>query len=1051
MPSKFVYHPPANGYPDWNNNPERFQLNRMEAHADIFPYPTAAEAAADERESSSYYRSLNGKWKFSFAENPDKRNKEFYKAGYDVSGWDEIDVPSHWQLQGYDYPQYTNVRYPWHGKEDIKPPFAPTEYNPVGAYVRTFTVPAEWAGQPVFVSFQGVESAFYVWVNGDMVGYSEDTFTPAEFDLTPYLIEGENTIAVEVYRWCDASWLEDQDFWRLSGIFRDVYLYTRPDAHIYDLTVRAGLDDNYTNGKLTVKARIVNYDGRYNGAVRVRATLTDREGKPVLAEPLVFDADLSGRQAANCRHDVEIERPHQWSAESPYLYTLVVELLDADGRLLEAVGTKTGFRRFEIKDGIMQINGKRIVFKGTNRHEFSCDTGRALGREDMIKDIKLMKRYNINAVRTSHYPNQTLWYKLCDEYGLYVIDEVNLETHGSWSYGQQEEGEALPGSKPEWTDNVLDRSNSMYQRDKNHPSIVIWSLGNESFGGENFIKMRDYFHAEDDSRIVHYEGIFHFRQFDRASDIESHMYTKPDGIRDYALNNPAKPFILCEYSHSMGNSTGNLHKYTELFDEYPVLQGGFIWDWVDQAIRTKTPDGVEYLAYGGDFGDAPNDGNFSGNGLLFADRSVSPKLHEVKACYQNAKFEAVDLVDGRVRVTNKFLFTNLDAFDWEWQLSVNGVPAGEPIRGSFDVAPGETKIVGLDYARPEGLNICDEVHLNLSLVLREDTLWAERGHEVAFAQFRLPLQAGAGDAAEMASGGVRKPAEQRGRTQLAQEGGRYVVRAEDAGVEVAFDAATGDLVSLKADGGERLLAAPAPQLWRAWTDNDRGNKLHERSAVWREASETAERVLGDIVAADGNVRVRQIWTLKTGAPSTYEVLYTVDGTGGVRIDAVLVPGSMSLPEIPAVGMAFELEGACSRLRWYGRGPIETYWDRKSGAKIGIYESTAAESLTPYLKPQECGNLTDVRWMEITDAGGKGIRISGMPDLEVSALPYTAAELEAAPHEYQLPPAGARTVVRVNARQMGVGGDDSWGARTHPEYTLYANRNYRMTYTLSAIR
>lgn len=1049
MTQKYKYQPPLNGYPDWNNNPGRFQLNRMEAHADIFPYANTEQAESDIKEASPFFVSLNGTWKFSFAENPDQRIKEFYRDDYDVTHWSELPVPSHWQLHGYDYPQYTNVRYPWQDKEDIKPPFAPTVYNPVGSYVKTFTVPAEWKGLPVYLSFQGVESAFYVWVNGEMVGYSEDSFTPAEFDLTPYLLEGENKLAVEVYRWCDASWLEDQDFWRLSGIFREVYLYTTPTAHIYDLSVTARLDDTFSKGQLFFNATITNYKKVLTGPVNILVSFKNMDGNQIFEDKRIIQADLTGRDKVNIEFFEEINDVYPWSAEYPYLYNLVIELVDDKANVLETTGTRVGFRRFEMNNGLMQLNGKRIVFKGTNRHEFSSRYGRALNQDEMIRDIILMKQYNINAVRTSHYPNQSVWYKLCDEYGLYVIDEVNLETHGLWSYGQKGEGDTLPGSKPEWTDNVLDRANSMYQRDKNHPSILMWSLGNESFGGENFIKMSDYFRSKDDTRLIHYEGTFHHREYDRASDIESQMYTSPSRVRDYALyaEGKVKPFILCEYSHAMGNSCGNLHKYTELFDEFPIIQGGFIWDWIDQAIVKKSEAGTEYLSYGGDFGESPNDGNFCGNGLVFADRSVSPKLHEVKACYQNVGFEAINLEQGKLRISNKFLFTNLDSFDWEWLIERNGECIGETHRASFEVQPGEEKIIELNLPQSYTVGQLDAVWLTISIKLREDSLWAKAGHEVAFAQFRLSPWGCLDEAGVMLKSTV---AEQSSFVTIQHGHNRIVVSAAEGRVKAAFDSVNGDLVSYSSEGIEFVEEALAPQLWRAWTDNDRGNKLNDRSGIWRTASETAVRRLKGVSTEKNRIIIKQTWMLQTGTISLFDVTYIINETGDIQVDTILRPGSSSLPEIPVVGAVLSLRGQYNRIQWFGKGPFETYWDRRSGGKVSIYESDVATMYTPYLKPQECGNLTSVRWLEVTNESGRGIRFSSNEEFECSVLPYSAEELEKTSHSHKLPEAGRRSVVRINAAQMGVGGDDSWGSWTHPEYTLHANRNYSYSFVISII-
>ncbi|WP_274652953.1 glycoside hydrolase family 2 TIM barrel-domain containing protein [Paenibacillus humicola] len=1034
---KFVYTPPANGYPEWNNNPDIFQLNRMDAHATLVPFDSAEEALKGDRAASRSVLPLNGTWKFSFAETPDKRIADFYKDDFDCSGWNDIAVPGHWQLQGYDYPQYTNIRYPWEESEpDLMPPFAPTKYNPVGSYTRTFTVPDDWRGQPVLISFQGVESAFYVWVNGELVGYSEDTFTPAEFDLTPYLRSGENKLAVEVYRWCDASWLEDQDFWRMSGIFRDVYLMTTPKTHIADFAVTTDLDEAYRDAELRVRAKVTNYFGQALGGVTVEAQLYDRGSSPVLASPLTMKAELGeGEASAAVEAAAAVANPLKWSAEKPNLYTLVLSLKDREGLLLETVSCRIGFRKFVLKDGLMLINGKRIVFKGVNRHEFSCHTGRALGYEDMVKDVKLMKACNINAVRTSHYPNNPLWYDLCDEYGLYVIDETNLETHGSWIYGAKELGpKFVPASKPEWTANVLDRANSMLQRDKNHPSVLIWSLGNESFGGDNFIAMHDFLREADPTRIVHYEGVTLWRASDAASDIESRMYTRPAQVEEYALSNPAKPFILCEYSHAMGNSCGGLHLYWELFDKYPVLQGGFIWDWVDQAIWTKTADGEGYMAYGGDFGEKPHDGNFCGNGLLFADRSVSPKLYEVKKCYQNIQLSGFDPANCTVRVHNRFLFTDLSDYELQWTVAVDGK---EQASGSLEAAvtPGETKDIALPL--PSLGSVRGEAVLTVSFVMKERTEWAEAGHEIAFGQFVLrPAGLAAPEAAKAETAAAAVRAE--------DDGSR--LKLSGSGFAAQFDKATGGLVSLAAGGTELLREAPAPNFWRAYTDNDRGSRLHERCAVWRSAG--AERKLERLTweTLSDRAVVRTVYTLPAAGHSVCELEYTVRGSGEIDVYVQLTPAE-GLPVIPEFGLMLVMDGGFDTVEWYGKGPHESYWDRQSGAKLGLYKGKVADQLVPYLRPQECGNKMEVRRASITNAAGAGLAIIGSPSYELNALPYAPAELEAYDHFHQLP-GSDKTVVRINWRQMGVGGDDSWGALPDPQYMLPANRPYAFRFTLN---
>lgn len=1037
MRAKFVYQPPANGYPEWNNNPEIFELNRLDAHASMIPYSNLSQALTQDKETSPFYKTLNGIWKFSFAETPDQRVADFYTADFDCSTWATIPVPSHWQFHGYDYPQYTNVRYPWAESEpELKPPFAPTKYNPVGSYIRSFTVSESWKGQPVYLSFQGVESAFYVWINGELVGYCEDTFTPSEFDITPYLIEGDNKLAVEVYRWCDASWLEDQDFWRLSGIFRDVYLYTTPSVHIADFFARTDLDKDFAHAELNVDIKVENYFGQDLSPYTIQMQLYNGEGRPVLETPISAVTSLNELDNQHIKLSAHVEHPHKWSAETPYLYTLVLSINDDKGITQETVSCKVGFRSFEIKDGLMKINGKRIELKGVNRHEFSCDTGRALSKADMIRDIKLMKTHNINAVRTSHYPNQSVWYELCDEYGIYVIDETNLETHGTWQYGQQglHEGN-VPGSKPEWRANVIDRCNSMMQRDKNHPSVIIWSLGNESYGGDNFIAMHDHLREADPTRPVHYEGIFHCRESEAASDIESTMYIKPHEIEKYAQSNPQKPYMLCEYSHAMGNSCGGLHIYCELFEKYDVFQGAFIWDWVDQAIRTKTSDGIEYLAYGGDFGESPHDGNFSGNGLLFADRTVSPKLLEVKKCYQNIKITALNIREGQFQIRNTYLFTDLEQYDLKWEVRLDGIVTQEGIL-KISVAPGESTPCTIPYEL-SSLHGGQEAVLTLSFIQRSAASWADANHEIAWEQFILSprfVTVAPQDTREALRAYELEDS-------LTIQGGDFAL---------TFNTITGDLSSYRTSGKERLLEPLRPNFWRAVTDNDLGNGLPKRCAVWKQASH--ERSLISFShRTEGNLSfVSTTYLLPTNPDSTLLVQYEIRPDGSLEIIQELNPGSSELPEIPEFGMMFVLDGNLDTLSWYGRGPHENYWDRQTGAPLGRYTGKVSDQFTPYLKPQECGNKTDVRFASITDGSdGSGLYLESATPMEINALPWKPEELEAHDHVYKLP-ASDKSVLRVNYKQMGVGGDDSWGAPTHEEFTLPANRPYTFRFTLSSI-
>ncbi|WP_145333382.1 glycoside hydrolase family 2 TIM barrel-domain containing protein [Paenibacillus xylanexedens] len=1046
MRKKLVHTPPANGYPEWNNNPETFQVNRLPAHANMVAFPTIEEALSNEFTSSPWYQTLNGSWKFSFAETPEQRITSFYEASYDASNWDDIAVPSNWQLQGYDYPHYTNMTYPWVEREpELKPPFAPATYNPVGSYIRTFTVPADWKDRPVLLHFEGVESAFYVWVNGELVGYSEDTFTPAEFDITAYLTEGENKLAVEVYRWCDASWLENQDFWRLSGIFRGVYLHSPSPVQIADFFVRTELDDAFQNAELQLDVKLYNHNaGQQVEGLTVQAQLYDAEQKFVLDQPLAAEVSFANEEEVTLHLSAPVVNPLLWSAEMPNLYTLVLSIQNTSGETVEAVRTRVGFRRFEIKDGLMKINGKRIVFKGVNRHEFSPDSGRAIGREDMIRDIELMKAYNVNAVRTSHYPNQTLWYELCDEYGLYVIDETNLETHGTWYYGQKEMNDNnIPASKPEWRDNVIDRCNSMFQRDKNHASIIIWSLGNESFGGDNFIAMYDYLKQADPTRLVHYEGTYHYRPSDSASDIESTMYISPNDIEQYArMKGDKKPYIICEYSHAMGNSCGGLHLYWEMFDKYEILQGAFIWDWVDQSIRTKTADGVEYLSYGGDFGESPHDGNFCGNGLILADKTVTPKLEEVKKCYQNVRMTALNLQTGLVRITNHFLFTDLNEYALAWTLSHNGVPVE---KGHLGIAaqPGESIEVHIPYTSSSDLYT--EAVLTVSLETKKATKWAEAGHEIGWEQFVVSPRlraiqqpvAGASDALQIEE----------------QQTGELKVNAGK--VSVSFSSVTGALTSYQINSQEQLLAPARANFWRAMTDNDLGNKLNERAAFWRDAHATNKLIRFEHHTDAQGCHVTTDYTWDASPGSTLSITYHIKPNSELEISQTLVPGA-GLPELPEFGMLFELKDSLDTISWYGRGPHDNYIDRLTSARLGYYTGAVRDQFVPYLKPQECGNKTDVRYAEITSAvgpdeakGSIGLHFEANAPFEINALPWSPEELEANDHVYKLP-VSSHTIARINYVQMGVGGDDSWSARTHPEYTLQANRPYHFTFTVKPV-
>lgn len=1028
---KYSYVPPKNGYPEWNNNPEIFQVNRQKAHAAFIPFQTRKDALLNNHHSSAFLQALNGEWLFQWYEKPADRLIDFYDKKHTYDNWEIINVPGHWQLQGYDYPQYTNVIYPWIEHDQIEAPFAPTNYNPVGQYIKTFDVSKEQLSMPTEICFEGVESAFYVWLNGDFVGYSEDTFTPALFDLTPYLIEGKNTLAVEVYRWSDASWLEDQDFWRLSGIFRDVYILRRPNSHITDIHLRHTLDDQYHDATLTLDVELKDYYQKMQ-TVHIEAYLFDHQERNVLDEPFGKTIEFQ-EQLEKVSILTNVKNPKKWSAEKPYLYQLIIEVCDAKGHLLEVIKQPVGFRRFELKDGLMMLNGKRIVFKGVNRHEFQADRGRAVTEQDMIDDILLMKQFNINAVRTSHYPNHPKWYDLCDHYGLYVIDETNLETHGTWKYGQKGLDKAIPGSRPEWKENVLDRVHSMFQRDKNHPSILIWSLGNESFGGDNFIHMADFLRQHDDSRLIHYEGTFHYRESDHCSDVESTMYISPDGIEAYAKKNQPnkKPYILCEFSHAMGNSLGNFYQYTKLFDAYPILQGGFIWDWKDQALRHETEDGIRYLAYGGDFGESPHDGNFAGNGIIFADGEISPKLPEVKKCYQNIDLEAVNLTAGQIKITNKYLFTSLKDFTLRWYIKENGylLSKGETV---VNVDPLDSSVIQIDYLLPVKRSLTDEHVLTVSFVEREQSVWAEQEHEVAFEQFVLPTH--------METVSVKQS--ETGEIIVTEEQEHILIFANERSIQV--NKSTGFIEHFSYKGDDIIKRPIKPNFWRALTDNDRGNHLRDRSGIWKNTGNST--LIGLEVTQESNRCKINAQIIYPGLNHTsIRLTYSIDHTGAIEINYQLLPGE-GLPDLPVIGLMTILHSSYNQLNWYGKGPHETYWDRQFGAKLDRYQDQVRHRLTPYLKPQESGNLTEVRELLLHNENGAGLKISTTQPVEVSALPYKPEQLEQAMHPYELPESDT-TVLRINHKQMGIGGDDSWGQQTHPEFTLPANKTYQYQFKL----
>ena len=1021
------------------HDPKFFKENCMSAHSDHISYADEKEA---EEKKSSFRLPLDGIWKFHYAKNYAQAVTGFEAEDFDCKCWDDIRVPAHIQMEGYDIPQYVNIQYPWDGREDVWRDTVPSEFNPVASYVKYFTLPEGFMKNGLYISFQGVESGFALWLNGQYVGYSEDSFTPSEFDLTPYVKEGENKLAVQVFKWTSSSWCEDQDFYRFSGIFRSVYLYTMPKVHVYDLKVQPVVDEAVLNADLLVTMQM-------RGEGKARLTLTGSRNYSVLEEKeeqIIFSEELPVSEG-EVHFEKEVKKPDLWSAEIPNLYTLTIECFDQNGERSELVSQRIGFRRFEMKDGIMTLNGKRIVFKGVNRHEFSSISGRAVTKEEVLKDIVTMKQNNINAIRTCHYPDASIIYDLCDEYGLYMIAENNLESHGSWDaamHGSVPKDTIVPGDNMDWEPMMLDRVNSCYQRDKNHPAVLIWSVGNESYGGKVIFDMSEKFRVLDPYRLVHYEGIFNDRRYEATSDMESQMYTSVENVKKFLAEHKEKPFIMCEYTHAMGNSCGAMHKYTDLTDTEPRYQGGFIWDYIDQSILKKDRYGKEFQAYGGDFLERPTDYNFSGNGICYGgDRDPSPKMQEVKFNYQNISvlFEK----DGKFTVVNKNLFAGTDQFRCVAVLQKNGVvikkqeikTAVPPLSSSaYEIPFAVLRADGQDQKKEEP---DVEYALTVSFLLKEDRSWADAGHEVAFGQ-KIYKKSTVFHASQ-------KP--------IRVVHGKVNIGVKGEDFDCLFSMLNGGLVSYRYAGKEMIEKIPMPNFWRAPVDNDNGSMAPARYAQWKIASMYIshrnggmfDNVPTKVEEKDNTVTVTYTYFMPTTPASKCQVAYTVFGDGTIETKLMYDPVE-GLPDMPEFGMMFWFNADYDNLTWYGMGPDETYADRRHGAKLGIYSNKVADNMAKYLVPQECGNKVGVRYARLVDAKGRGILFEG-DELSFSALPYTPHELENAAHVYELPQVH-HTIVRVAMAQMGVGGDDSWGSWVHPEYHIDATKPLEFTFRFRGI-
>ena len=1033
----------VDGLNDWEN-PQVVGINKVAGHVDVVPYESVAAALTGAREHSPYFRLLNGLWSFQLVANPQRVPDEFGSSEFDTNGWDAVQVPGNWMMQGYDKPIYTNVQMPIPNT----PPFVPKEDNPTGLYRRTFTVDEGWNGRQIFICFAGVESAFYVWVNGQAVGYSQDSRLPAEFDVTEYVQVGENDLRLVVIRWSDGSFVEDQDHWRMAGIHRDVYLYAKPKVHIFDFMARPELNDDFVDGRLQVTTRIEKHSDASIDGYQVRMAMfappdTGEEKRQEVFDPITQGVCEHAHRLTMVDLEQAMTTPQKWTAESPHLYTLVLSLLDKDGNFLEAVRTQIGFRRVEIVGRELLINGQAVLMKGVNRHEHDERLGKVVTEEMMVKDILLMKQFNINAVRTAHYPNCRRWYELCDEYGLYVIDEANIEAHSLYF---------RLCNDPLWLTAFMERGQRMVQRDKNHPCIIMWSLGNESGYGPNHDALAGWIRGADGSRPIHYEGAvsrneggLDWHGGHLATDVVCPMYPSVEMIVEYGRDQSGKrPLIMCEYAHAMGNSCGNLQEYWDAIRTYHGLQGGFIWDWVDQGLVKVDEQGQTYWAYGGDFGDTINDVNFCINGLIFPDRTPHPALWEYKKLIQPIAVNEVDVLNGRIAITNEHYFTGMAGYNGRYELMVNGQVVQEGAFEIPEIAPQESAVVTLPINSPE-MPPDGEAFLNVRFLLAEDTIWAEAGHEVAWEQFAVPYPVP-----------DVEPMGELPSVKLAQSEGTAVITGDN--FQITFDTAQGTINQWSVGETELLKSGPLLNVWRAPTDNDGFKKAQDwRSGkdltAWLAAglNEVTHTVESVQVAqtADHEVKIHVATVVESAkAPEAFlhQQTVTITGDGAVEI-ANEVRANVEV-NLPRVGLSLQLPSGFDTFTWYGRGPTENYRDRKAGTAVGLYSSTVDEQYVPYIMPQENGNKTDVRWLSLTNEAGVGLKVTADSALmEAGVSHYSAAELFKALHTNELERQEA-IILNIDHAQAGLGGA-SCGPATLEQYRLQPG-NYNFSFQLQPI-
>jgi beta-galactosidase len=1020
--------------PAWNDV-DVIRINAEAPRASYIAYPDIRAARSRDLANNSRYLSLNGTWKFRYVDTPGARPQGFENESFDVTDWDDIAVPSNWERHGFGYPIYVNVPYPF----EIDEPNVPTGDNPVGSYRREFDLPESWDGKDIFLMFGAVSSAFYVWINGEFVGYSEGSKTPSEFDVSEFVRAGSNTIAVEVYRWSTGSYLEDQDFWSLSGIQRDVGIYARTRQRIRDFRVRSGLVNGYRDGRLELDLAVVN-----TGSAGTTVTVDVSLGKGIETKLQMTQTLVLAPGETTARMDGDIADILAWSAETPQLYDLSITVSNADGEVLESIASRVGFRTVEISNGVFLVNGRKVKLRGVNLHEHHDRTGHVLDEATMLEDIRLMKAANLNAVRTSHYPFPDRFYELTDEYGLYVVDEANIESHG---YGYDHD--KTLGNRPHWMPHHLDRTQRMFERDKNFPSVVIWSLGNEAGDGVNLGATYRWLKENDDTRPVQYETEGDIGEVgERHSDFHSSMYWRKWDLEKYAEEHGDRPFLLIEYSHAMGNSNGNIADYWDVMNAHDIITGGFIWDWVDQGLRETDDNGVPYWTYGGDYGpDAvPSSGNFCINGVVFPDRTVQPAYWEVKRVYQHVEFSAADLNRGYMAIDNNYSFVSLDRFELEWTVTEDGVVVDEGALQAPEIGPGESKVVRLDLNKRVN-RPGREYHLNVRLKGRDAWGLLPAGHVYAHSQFEL-----------------FNP--NRGQRNIrAHNGGRVSVEESDAAVSVAagnavyrFDRETGRLSQVLVDGDSILVEPLTPNLWRAPTDNDFGNYMIDWARVWQESAGNRSLRSLEVIDVSGDMAtVRAVYEFGDGRGSTaatWQSDFEIHAGGDLRVRNRFekAPG---LPELPRIGMNMAVNPGFDNVEWFGRGPFENYVDRNLAAEVGRYRNTVADHYVPYIRPQENGYKTDVRWFALSDSASSGLLVQADDLLSFSVHNNLQDDF--------IPPvkiaitsedgAGARdnrervnlhtndikprplVSVDIDLGQMGVGGDDSWGKKTLRSYSL----------------